>query len=124
MNNLDEDGEIHGNIPFYDGKIPSAKSSTKYIVAFVLKCVLMLVILAGLIYGIIFVYRKFSGKQTKVKPNKASKSEPGFSVFTNESENGKSSKRSKGDTESQSKESIFNLGSLRAPTPPPKKTFG
>ena len=66
MNEVDSDNNIVGNVPFYDMSIPSKKSTLVQKVAFVLKCLLALVIIGGLIAGIVYVYRKFGHKIPKV----------------------------------------------------------
>ena len=67
MNEVDEDNNIVGDVPFYNVSFPAKKSPMIEKVAFVLKCILMLVILAGLIYGIILCYRKFGARIRRAK---------------------------------------------------------
>ena len=87
MNEVDEDNNIVGDVPFYNVQFPSKKSPTVEKVAFALKIILILVIIAGLIYGIILCYRKYGNRIKKVKIPKAVKkadSQPTFSVFKDE----------------------------------------
>ena len=63
------------------------KAETVEKVAFVLKIILILVIIAGLIYGMILCYRKYGNRIKQVKMPKAVKkadSQPTFSVFKDE----------------------------------------
>ena len=89
MNEVDSDNNIVGDVPFYDFTYPSKKSTAIQKVAFVLKCILGLVIIAGLIAGIVYIFRKF-GKQIKEKAAKVPKvmskaaAQPKFSLFADE----------------------------------------
>ena len=73
MNEVDDDNNIVGNVPFYDLTPPSQKSSVVAKVAFILKSILALVIIAGLIGGLVYVYRKYGDKVPKIKAPKVMK---------------------------------------------------
>ena len=73
MNEVDDDNNIVGDVPFYNVSFPSKKSPLVEKVAFVLKCILMLVILGGIIAGIVYLCRKYSDKIKRVKMPKLNK---------------------------------------------------
>ena len=73
MNEVDEDNNIVGDVPFYNVSFPAKKSPMVEKVAFVLKVILILVIIAGLIYGMILCYRKCGDRLKKVKVPKVVK---------------------------------------------------
>ena len=87
MNEVDEDNNIVGGVPFYNVSFPDKKTPLTQKVAYVLKVILMLVIIAGLIGGIVWVYRKYGSKIKSVKIPKVVKpqnSAPTFSLFNDE----------------------------------------
>merc|ERR1719491_1053683 len=123
LNTVDEDNNIVGDVPLYDLSPPHHKAGVVEKVSFVLKCILFLALIAGLIYGVVYVYRKFGHKLPEIKrskPNSKSNTQPSFSMFTNE----EVASTADGERASESR-SMGNLfGLTRPPTPPPKKTFG
>ena len=129
MNEVDSDNNIVGDVPFYDFTYPSKKSTSIQKVGFVLKCILGLVIIAGLIAGIVYIFRKF-GKQIKaVKvPKVMSKAatQPKFNLFADEEAASRASTTDQRQSESRSMQNLFGLksGANTPPPPPPKKTFG
>ena len=93
MNEVDDDNNIVGDVPFYNVDIPHKKAPLIQKVAFFLKCVLMLVIVIGLVAGCYFCYKKYNDRVRRVKmpklemgkKNKKQNSMPSnFSIFTDE----------------------------------------
>ena len=59
LNEVDEDNNIVGDQPFYYGNIPTHEASLKEKVKFVLLWLLVFVIIAGALFGIVKLFRKY-----------------------------------------------------------------